>query len=206
MVTARARAPVTTLTAPTIAAARICQELNWQLMDICAKILTSAGRTMAAVLTRVSTRSALLIALVPKATCWQMIGKRVKISTNVITVQMMMIRIDYVLAFAAIVSDPMCASIRMKNQFFVHLDMMMKMKMAIAMILMSVPCRTVDARIFAPIPKALIDANVHPVSLLKRTTKLAKISTNALPITVDAPTPVSTCPAVTNAPALKVTP
>lgn len=165
MVTARARAPVTTLTAPTIAAARICQELNWQLMDICAKILTSAGRTMAAVLTRVSTRSALLIALVPKATCWQMIGKRVKvrrlrlliilyiffysflicqfhflfvfnlkISTNVITVQMMMIRIDYVLAFAAIVSDPMCASIRMKNQFFVHLDMMMKMKMAIAMV------------------------------------------------------------------------
>lgn len=57
-----------------------------------------------------------------------------KISTNVITVQMMMIRIDYVLAFAAIVSDPMCAWIRMKNQFFVHLDMMMKMKMAIAMV------------------------------------------------------------------------
>lgn len=43
---------------------------------------------------------------------------------------------------------------------------------------MSVPCRTVDARIFAPIPKVLIDANVHPVSLLKRTTKLAKVGGN----------------------------
>ena len=73
--TGRAKEFVTTLTALTTAAVTICLERSWLLTDMRARISTSAGRTMAAVLTLVSTRWALIFAPVPKDTCWATTGK-----------------------------------------------------------------------------------------------------------------------------------
>lgn len=74
-----ARAPVTTPTAPTFAAARICLELNWQPTDICAKISTNVASTMVGAPTRASTPWARLTVPVQKATCSPMTGKRAKV-------------------------------------------------------------------------------------------------------------------------------
>jgi hypothetical protein len=87
MGTAHARAPVTTHTAPTFAAARICPELNWQPTDICAKISTNAAPTMVDAPTRASTPWAQLIVHVLKDTCSQMTGKLARVSFFSIWIQ-----------------------------------------------------------------------------------------------------------------------
>jgi len=167
-VTDPARAPVTTPTAPTFAAAMTCPELNWRPTDICAKISTNVASTMVDAPTRASTPWARLTVPARKATCSPMTGKLAKVrllnddpsflktkrfrgytslfqiqtSTNAITVRTTRIPIDCVPASAETLSDLSSVWILTRSLYPVNRGTTMKIRTVIVMVtLLSLVCR-----------------------------------------------------------------